>query len=275
MSASEVELRKWMRTAVDLGKRSVAEDDLKPHVGAVVVKDGQAVGAGYRGQAGAGNHAEYGVLAVLSQTELRGAQLFTTLEPCSKRGHPKIPCAQRLVDAGVSDVWIGIYDPNPVIYRQGWRMLRDAAIRLHDFPPDLRDEIAVDNIDFISQYKVATGDAGHVTLDSRETASGAMVETSIGKFNIKTSPMGAGGVWLIDNGRHVAAVRYGAEFDEIDDPGALKFGHSHYAALGPGQMACLRSVNGYLLIKNVSSREPNVVDLLYQVRGRPFPSSAG
>jgi hypothetical protein len=32
--------------------------------------------------------------------------------------------------------------------------------------------------------------------------------------------MGAGGVWLIDNQRNVAAIRYGGDFDEIDDPGA-------------------------------------------------------
>ena len=270
---SEADLRSWMRLAVDLGKRSVAEDDLKPHVGAVVVRDNRVIGSGYRGLAGEGNHAEYGVLLELAESNLIGAQVFTTLEPCSNRNHPKIPCARRLVDAGVSEVWIGIYDPNPVIYRQGWRILRDAGIQLHDFPADLRDEIAIDNVDFIRQYKMAAGDAGEVTLDSRETASGTVVKSSIGDFTVRTSPMGAGGVWLIDNQRNVAAIRYGEDFDQIDDPGAYNFGNSHYAALGVGQMACLRGTNGYLLLKNVSSRRPpNVIDLLYQVRGRPTPT---
>lgn len=261
-------MRKWMRMAVDLGRQSVSEDTSKPHVGAVVVKDGVVVGSGYRGETGEGHHAEYGVLSRLADGDLSGAMVFTTLEPCSKRNHPKIPCARRLVEACVSDVFIGLYDPNPVIYRQGWKILRDAGVRLHDFPADLRDEIAVDNVDFINQYKVATGDEGRVVLDSRETASGTVVDSSIGQFKIETSPMGAGGVWLINHERNVAAVRFGRSFDEIDDPGALNFGHSHYAMLGPGDMACLRSENGFLLVKNVSSGTTNVVELLYQVRGR-------
>ncbi len=255
--------------AVELGKQSVSENELNPHVGAVVVKDGEVIGSGYRGQTGEGDHAEYGVLTSLADADLNGALVFTTLEPCSKRNHPKIPCATRLVEAGVSEVWIGLYDPNPVIYRQGWRILRDAGVQLHDFPFDLRDEIAVDNADFINQYKMATGDAGQVTFDSHATASGIVVKSSIGEFKIHTSPMGLGGVWLIDNSHNVAEVRYGLDFDEIDDPGTLVFGGSHYAALGPHQMACLRSQNGYLLLKNVSSRGSNVIDLLYQVRGRP------
>src|SRR5699024_22287 len=108
--------------------------------------------------------------------------------------HPKLPCARRLADAGVSAVWIGIYDPNPVIYRQGWRILRDAGVKLHDFPPDLRDEIANCNTDFINQYKMATGDEGQVTFDSNATASGTVVKSSVGDFRIQTSPMSAGGV---------------------------------------------------------------------------------
>lgn len=265
---SDEELRTWMRLAVDLGKQSVSENDLNPHVGAVVVKDGEVIGSGYRGQTGEGNHAEYGVLKGLADTDLTGALVFSTLEPCSKRNHPKLPCARRLADAGVSAVWIGIYDPNPVIYRQGWHILRDAGVKLHDFPPDLREEIANYNADFVNEYKMATGDEGQVTFDSNATASGTVVKSSVGDFRIHTSPMGAGGVWLIDNGNNVAEVRFGRDFDEIDDPGALHFGGSHYASLGVGKMSCLRTENGYLLLKNVSRRGPNVIDLLYQVRGR-------
>ena len=107
--ASEAELPGWMRMAVDLGKQSVAENELKPHVGAVVVQNDEVIGSGYRGLVGEGNHAEYGVLMELADTNLLGAQVFTMLEPCSKRNHPKIPCARRLAAACVSEVWIGIY----------------------------------------------------------------------------------------------------------------------------------------------------------------------
>lgn len=116
--ASEAKLPSWMRMAVDLGKQSVAENLPKPHVGAIVVQNDEVIGSGCRGHAGEGNHhAEYGVLMELADMNLSGAQVFTTLEPCSNRNHPKISCARRLTDAGVSEVWIGIYDPNPVIRR--------------------------------------------------------------------------------------------------------------------------------------------------------------
>ncbi|WAC92220.1 deaminase [Mycobacterium sp. Aquia_213] len=267
---SESDLRRWMRTAVDLGKQSVAEQGkVTPYVGAVVVKDGEVVGSGYRGKTGAGNHAEYGVLKGLADTDLTGAQVFSTLEPCSKRGPDRIPCARRLAEARVSDVWIGLYDQNPVIDRRGWKILRDAGVTVHDFPSDLRDEIALDNSQFMGQYKVATGESGQVTFDGSATAGGILVRSSIGDIQIRTSPMGARGVWLIEHGHNVAAIPYGREFEEIDDPATLRFGHSHFAQLGPSEMACLRSERGYLLLKNVSKREPNVIDLLYQVRGRP------
>jgi pyrimidine deaminase RibD-like protein len=112
-------IREWMRLVVDLGKQSVSEaDPTKPNVGAVVVQEGEVVGSGYRGMTGSGNHAEYGVLQGIAPELLEGAVVFSTLEPCSNRNHPRIPCAQRFVDARVSAVHIGIYDPNPTIYRQ-------------------------------------------------------------------------------------------------------------------------------------------------------------
>jgi diaminohydroxyphosphoribosylaminopyrimidine deaminase/5-amino-6-(5-phosphoribosylamino)uracil reductase len=256
-----------MRLAVDLAKRCVSEDRGKPLVGAVVVKDGNVLGSGFRGETGEGDHAEYGILKRLCDIDLAGAVVFTTLEPCSRRKTPMfIPCAQRLVNVGVSEVHIGIYDPNPVIYRQGWRILRDAGVRLRDFPADLREEIAVDNADFIAQYKGAVGDVGQFSLDSLEGAGSFTVETSIGKFNIQTSPMGPRSVWLLDQTHKVAAVRYAKEFDEIDDPGALTFS-SRYAAFSPHQIACLRNERGYLLLKNVSDDAANVIHVLYQARG--------
>lgn len=167
----------------------------------------------------------------------------------------------------MSEVHIGIYDPNPVIYRQGWRILRDAGVRLRDFPADLREEIAVDNADFIAQYKGAVGDVGQFSLDSLEGAGSSFtVETSIGKFDIQTSPMGPRSVWLLDQAHKVAAVRYAREFDEIDDPGALTFS-SRFAAFSPRQIACLRNERGYLLLKNVSDDSANVINVLYQARG--------
>ena len=128
----------WMRRAVDLAKQSEAEADkaCAPRVGAVFVKDGRIVAEGYRGKAGKGCHAEYSALMLANESEIEGSTVYTTLEPCTKRGHPKIPCAQRLVDARVAEVVIGLFDPNPHIFRKGWKILKAAGIVLRDFAPE-------------------------------------------------------------------------------------------------------------------------------------------
>ncbi len=172
---------------------------------------------------------------------------------------------------GCGDTRPGLLRPAHGVAARSCRSSLGRWRALHDFPPDLRDEIAVDNADFNSPYKMATGDAGQVTFGSHAMASGTVVKSSIADFQISTSPMGLAGVWLIDNQRNVAEVPYGLELDKIDDPGTLHYGESHYAALGPNQIAWFRCDNGYLLLKNVSSRGSNVIDLLYQVRGRPSP----
>lgn len=56
---------------------------------AVVVRDGILVGSGYRGTTASGHHAEFGVLQGISPELLEGAAVFSTLEPCTNRNHPK------------------------------------------------------------------------------------------------------------------------------------------------------------------------------------------
>src|ERR1700730_16546030 len=249
----ESQIRRWMRMAVDLGRQSISEgDSTKPYVGAVVVQVGEVIGSGYRGMTGSGNHAEFGVLQGMTPESLEGAVVFSTLEPCSTRNHPKIPCAQRLADAKVSEVYIGIYDPNPVIYRQGWKILNEAGVVLRDFSADLRDEIAVDNYAFLARFKTATGDSGEFRFDYPLTGGNYTFETSIGRFVVTVSERGWGSTYLYDETNKVGHPRFATEFDQIDDPGALEFS-ARYVTLAVGEIACLRSPQGYLLLKLIGA----------------------
>jgi pyrimidine deaminase RibD-like protein len=89
-----------------------------------------------------GNHAEFVALEEkLSDEAVAGATVYTTLEPCTTRTHPKIPCAERLIERKVARVVIGMLDPDDRISGKGVRKLRKAGIETVLFPHALVMEV--------------------------------------------------------------------------------------------------------------------------------------
>jgi len=137
--------RPFCERAVELAKKSVAENDgeLHPYVGAVVVKDGSILSTGFRGETGEGRHAEFCALKKLNKDadniDLSGCTVYTTLEPCSKRKPPRIPCATRLINAKAARVVSGMPDKDKDVY--GFSSLAEAGIHIGLFPNDLMQEL--------------------------------------------------------------------------------------------------------------------------------------
>lgn len=149
--------------AVEEARKSVGEDGrTHPKVGAVIVAGRQVLASAHRGEI-PGCHAEYIALEhKLRDKSIAGATVYTTLEPCTERNHPKIPCARRLVERKVKRVVLGSLDPNPVIRGHGQLILRDANIITDFFPPDLMAQVEELNRDFIRSHRAPK--------DERQTA---------------------------------------------------------------------------------------------------------
>jgi len=147
--------QQYMRMAIDEARRSTAEDSrTRPMVGAVVVKDGHVIARAFRSELSPGEHAEYTALEKKAASEpLAGATVYTTLEPCTTRNHPKVPCAERLIERKIARVVIGMLDPNPAICGKGQRRLREANIITELFPPELMAEVEEMNRDFARAQK--------------------------------------------------------------------------------------------------------------------------
>ncbi|MCB5165271.1 bifunctional diaminohydroxyphosphoribosylaminopyrimidine deaminase/5-amino-6-(5-phosphoribosylamino)uracil reductase RibD [Streptomyces bambusae] len=100
-----------MRRAIALAARGLGSTSPNPVVGCVITDAaGTVVGEGFHRQAG-GPHAEVHALRAAGDAA-RGGTAYVTLEPCNHTGRTG-PCAQALIDAGISRVHYAVSDPNP------------------------------------------------------------------------------------------------------------------------------------------------------------------
>lgn len=121
-----------MTLALSLARKGVGRTAPNPPVGAVAVKAGELLGAGWHRRAGL-PHAEVEAMAAAEAAHgkgcLEGATVYVTLEPCSTQG--KTPaCTGGLARAGVSRVVYACVDPNPAHAGAADAILRDAGIEV-------------------------------------------------------------------------------------------------------------------------------------------------
>ena len=120
--------KQFMSRALALAARGLGLVEPNPMVGAVIVRAGRELACGWHGRFG-GPHAEVEALAAASQagTDVRGATMYVTLEPCSHHGKTP-PCTDALIAAGIARVVAAMADPDPRVCGRGLRRLREAGV---------------------------------------------------------------------------------------------------------------------------------------------------
>lgn len=116
-----------MDIALTLAHRGLGNVWPNPAVGCVIVKDGHVLGRGWT-QPGGRPHAETEAIDWAGDAA-RGATAYVTLEPCSHHGETP-PCAQALIDAGITDVVIAVQDPDARVSGNGIEMLKKSGIEV-------------------------------------------------------------------------------------------------------------------------------------------------
>ncbi|AGY57364.1 bifunctional diaminohydroxyphosphoribosylaminopyrimidine deaminase/5-amino-6-(5-phosphoribosylamino)uracil reductase RibD [Gloeobacter kilaueensis] len=117
----------WMERCLVLAERAWGRTSPNPLVGAVIVKEGVAVGEGFHPKAGE-PHAEVFALRAAGD-EARGATLYVNLEPCNHRGRTP-PCTEAILAGGIRRVVVGMIDPNPLVAGSGIERLRSAGLEV-------------------------------------------------------------------------------------------------------------------------------------------------
>lgn len=231
-------------------------------VGTIIARGKEILATGFKGER-EGRHAEQVALEKAAEqgVDVKGAVLYTTLEPCANSRTSRVPCWQLISNAGISVVHIGEYDPNPRVYRLGWKHLRDEGVLLRDFPADLRALAHEANADFTTVFTRGTGMSAGAKFDF--TQNGGRFTVTVDEspdapaWVTRWSNCGATAIYL--NGGHpgiVADARYAEEFREVDDPDALDYG-SHVVRVNIGSIGVMRNDHGHILCKVVAI-EPTV-----------------
>jgi diaminohydroxyphosphoribosylaminopyrimidine deaminase/5-amino-6-(5-phosphoribosylamino)uracil reductase len=122
--------REHLRRALALAEGGRGRVSPNPLVGAVVVRDGEAIGEGFHAELG-GLHAERAALADLRERgeDPAGATLYVTQEPCAHHGRQP-PCVDALLEAGIGRVVIASDDPSEKAAGRGPGILRDGGVEV-------------------------------------------------------------------------------------------------------------------------------------------------
>lgn len=94
-----------MQTAINEAKKGRFQTWTEPLAGAVITKDGKMIAKAYHSSFHA-DHALISLLKKVKSEEIKGANLYLTMEPCDD-------CMEKLMELAIKDIFIAQSDPRP------------------------------------------------------------------------------------------------------------------------------------------------------------------
>ena len=153
-----------------------------PSVGAVLVRNGDLIGAGHTQPVG-GPHAEQQALTDCRARghDPSGATMYVVLEPCCHHGRTP-PCSEAIVEGKVARVVVGVLDPFPPMRGKSVASLRARGI---DVTLGVREEACARMV--LGFTRVVSAGLPEVTCKAATSADGR-IATAQGESQWITSP---------------------------------------------------------------------------------------
>ena len=120
---------KYMKQCIKLASAGFGQVAPNPMVGCVVVSGGKVIGKGHHEKYG-DSHAEVQAInSVKNKSQLKGATLYVSLEPCSHQGKTP-PCTNLIIRSGIKRVVVGAKDTNADVSGGGKAKLEEAGLEV-------------------------------------------------------------------------------------------------------------------------------------------------
>lgn len=116
-------------------------------VGAVIVTPDGRRFTGYTHETSPTHHAEQEAIAkaVAAGTDLRGATIYSSMEPCSSRKSEPRSCSELILDHGFARVVFALYEPDCFVACRGALNLRERGVDVRCLPQAAGEVLAINS----------------------------------------------------------------------------------------------------------------------------------
>ncbi len=127
----ELRDQEYMERAIEVSRRSEASASCY-RVGAVIVTENGEIFEGYTLETSPTHHAEQAAMfkAQEAGADLRGATIYSSMEPCSERKSEPVSCSQLIIEHGFSRAVFALYEPSHFVVCEGAYNLRNSGVEV-------------------------------------------------------------------------------------------------------------------------------------------------